>query len=218
MADILYLTQNNYPNTKVGIVDWYNSVILLSGKDKNELVELGGKIINEWKNYENKELTIINKSDGVLHNSLSPVLRINEDGNYNLYFILRNNIQTKEYPEGYFHAHPEYHNIKREGIGLIEAMGLFILPGRLKRELTTIANILCGEIPYSEEFINNNLAVHKDMICDLMSKYSPESFDEAKQIIVNRVNNVCQNILDNTNVFSADYKAFKQFVISVINK
>ena len=213
-----HIEQNNYPDTKVGIVDWYNSVIMLSGKNRNELITLGGKIIEKWKNYENKKLMIINKSDGILHNSLSPVLRLNEDGEYNLYFILRNNIQTEEYPEGYFHAHPEYHNIKKEGIGLIEAMGLFILPGRLSRELAQIAGILCKDIPYNTEFIENNLSVHKNMIDDLINNYEPENYKQAINIVTRRVNIVCQKILGNTNVFGEDYNAFKEFVLNVVNK
>ena len=215
------IPQDRYKKTKIGILDWFNSVIMLSGKNKKELIEIGSKIILAWKEYENKELKIINKSDGVLHNSLSPILRINENGEYNLYLILRNNILTEDYPEGYFHAHPEYHNIKKEGIGLIEAMGTFILPARLKRQLDLIAKILCKEIEYNPAELSkadNDLYVHRDMIKFLVENYQCDTYKKAIRIVKERVNNVCANILDNTSVFKDNIDIFRQFITDTINK
>ncbi|MBQ7307260.1 MAG: galactose-1-epimerase [Clostridia bacterium] len=209
------IPQSKYPNVKVGILDWFNSTILIAGKDRDELIKCGSQIIDCWKNYENKKLHIINKSDGELHNSLSPILRINEDNEYELYFILRNNIQTKEYPEGYFHAHPEYHNIKKEGIGLIEAMGMFILPARLQNQLSLISSILCKEMEYDPQEISNPehyLHVHKDMIEYLVNNFDPDNYIQAKKIVRGRVNVVCRNILLNTSVFKDDEKEFRDFV------
>lgn len=210
------IVQTKYTSIKVGILNWYNSVILIRGKDSEEIIKVGSEIINGWKNYENKKLNIINKSDGILHNSLSPILRINENGEYDLYLILRNNIQTEEYPEGYFHAHPEYHNIKKEGIGLIEAMGLFILPPRLRIQLSLISSILCKEIEYNPQEIanpNHYLYVHRDMIEYLINNFSPDNYIQAKRIVMGRVDVICKNILLNTNVFKGtSQEEFKGFI------
>ena len=217
------IIQDKYPSIKVSILDWYNSAIKLTGNNKEDLIACGNLFISGWKKYENKKLMIINSSDEI-HNSLSPILRQNK-GEYELYFIFRNNIQTKEYPEGYFHAHPEYHNIKREGIGLIEAMGLFILPGRLWYQLPLIEQILCKDIPYNSEDIENPnkelyyLNVHKNMIEDLLSTFSPETYEQAKNIVTKRICLVCENILLNTAVFKPEnYDSFVNFVKKCLKK
>jgi UDPglucose--hexose-1-phosphate uridylyltransferase len=134
--------------------------------------------------------------------------------------ILRNNLTSDEYPEGIFHAHPEYHNIKKEGIGLIEAMGLFILPGRLKKQLYMIAEILCGKAEYNATELSNPenyLYAHKDMIADLVKQGVAKDMAEAEQRVTDRVNFVCKNILGNTAVFKKDdegYKGFNRFLES----
>ena len=136
------LSCDKYKGVKVGIVDWYNSVIRLESADRKAIKDFATEIILAWENYSDAEVDILSQTDGVKHNSLSPICR--KDGNvYILDMIFRNNRCDEKYPEGIFHAHPEYHNIKKEGIGLIEAMGLFILPGRLKKQLAMIADILC---------------------------------------------------------------------------
>ena len=130
----------DFPQVSVGIVDWYNSVIRLESSDKDAIKKVATRIIDKWANHTDEQCDIFSSTNGVRHNSLSPVARKTEKG-YIIDIILRNNRTSKEYPEGIFHAHPEYHNIKKEGIGLIEAMGLFILPARLKRQLEEIAKI-----------------------------------------------------------------------------
>ena len=121
--------------------------------------------------------------------------------------ILRNNRTNERYPDGIFHAHPEYHNIKKESIGLIEAMGLFILPGRLKKQLSMIAEILCGELAYDEKAIaepTNYLYAHRNMIKELVANGYAQDVDSAEKIVTEKVNNVCKNILFNTAVFKSD--------------
>ena len=121
--------------------------------------------------------------------------------------ILRNNITNEEYPEGVFHAHPEYHNIKKEGIGLIEAMGLFILPGRLKKQLAMIADILCGKEVYDYDALSdkdNYLYVHKDMIKALVEQGLSKDFESANLRVIDKVNDTCKNILNNTAVYKKD--------------
>ena len=128
---------------------------------------------------------------------------------------------SEEYPDGVYHAHPEYHNIKKEGIGLIEAMGLYILPARLKRQFAEIAEILAKKVEYKPEVYEDpscDLHVHKDMIATLVAKYPRvKTVEKANEIITEYVNDVCSHILYNTSVFSKDSKgilAFNKFLAS----
>lgn len=209
-----YFTAKKYPDLKVGIVDWYNSVIRIEGKNRNSVKELGTSIVNTWENFTDESCYIFAETDGVKHNSLSPVCR-KVNGTYILDIILRNNITNEQYPEGVFHAHPEYHNIKKEGIGLIEAMGLFILPGRLKTQLNMIADILCGAEKYDEKALNdenNYLFAHRDMIKELYEEGVSLNKEDAEKRVVDKVNDVCRNILLNTAVFKDDETGKKGFV------
>jgi UDPglucose--hexose-1-phosphate uridylyltransferase len=170
--------------------------------------------VEGWKNFTYEDCFIYANTDGVPHNACSPVCRKNGD-DYVFDIILRNNITTEEYPDGVFHAHPEYHNIKKEGIGLIEAMGLFILPGRLKKQLSSIADILCGKVVYDKTALESEdhpLFVHKDMIEDLVLQGLSDSFESAEARVTQRVNEVCKNILFNTAVFKKDQTGEKGFV------
>ena len=215
-----YLTSEKYPDIKVGIVDWYNSVIRLEGADRERISTFAGDIIDAWETFTDEECFIFAETDGVPHNTLSPVCRRKGD-NYIIDIILRNNITTEEYPEGLYHAHPEYHNIKKEGIGLIEAMGLFILPGRLKKQLVMIAEILCGKVKYDAEDLakeDNYLNTHKDMIKSLVEEGLSATQEEAEARVTNRVNEICKNILFNTAVFKKDAKGdagMKRFLKTV---
>lgn len=206
-----------FDDVKVGMVDWYNSVIRLESKNRDSLKKLAVKIIDSWAGYTDETCTIYAETDGVKHNSLSPVCRI-KDGVYVMDMILRNNLTSEEYPDGIFHAHPEYHNIKKEGIGLIEAMGLFILPGRLKKQLNMIAEILCGKEAYDETALSdstNYLYAHRDMIKELYAKGVAKDMDEANKRVTDKVNDVCRNILFNTAVFKQDevgQKGFENFL------
>ena len=201
-----YFTSKKYPSVKVGIVDWYNSVIRLTSKDRESIALLAGEIVESWKDFTCEECYIFAHTDGVPHNASAPVCRKSGE-EYVFDIILRNNITNEEYPDGVYHAHPEYHNIKKEGIGLIEAMGLFILPGRLKKQLADISDILCGNVNYDKEGLakeDHPLFVHKDMIDYLVSQGYSKTFDEAQARVTNRVNEVCKNILFNTAVFKDD--------------
>lgn len=208
-----------FGSVKVGVVDWYNSVIRLESENREEISALAKKIVSSWENFTDETCGIYAETDGVPHNSLSPVAR-KKGEKYIIDIILRNNITSEEYPDGVFHAHPEYHNIKKEGIGLIEAMGLFILPGRLKKQLSMIADILCGNAEYDEKALNdkeNYLFVHRDMIKELVSLGTYSDYDCALNAVTDKVNNVCKNILFNTAVFKDDEtgkNGFNKFLAS----
>ena len=204
-----------YPTVKVGIVDWYDSVIRLESEDRASIKAFATDIINSWENYTDEECGMYAFTGETRHNSLSPVCR--KVGNtYIIDVILRNNRTSEEFPDGIFHAHPEYHNIKKEGIGLIEAMGLFILPGRLKKQLAMIAEILVDG-KYNEDIDNadNYLYVHREMIKDLLASSSPKTIEQATEVVYGRVNETCRAILGNTAVFKANEvgeKGFKAFL------
>ncbi|MBE5749418.1 MAG: UDP-glucose--hexose-1-phosphate uridylyltransferase [Clostridiales bacterium] len=209
---------DKYPEVKVGVVDWYNSVIRLESSSRKAIRDLAVDIINAWETFTDEPCGIYAVTDGVRHNSLSPVCRKTDDG-YIIDMILRNNRTSEEYPDGIFHAHPEYHNIKKEGIGLIEAMGLFILPGRLKKQLNMIAEILCGKEEYDYEKLSNPenyLYAHRDMIKELVASGIAPDMKTAEERVTDRVNKTCKNILYNTAVFKPDEQGmdgFKRFLL-----
>ena len=211
----------DYPDTQVEIVDFYNSVVRISGFNRNTVQELATKVITGWKGYSDESATIIAETEGVKHNTVTPIARFLSDGRYCIELILRNNLTNDEYPDGIYHAHPEYHNIKKEGIGLIEAMGLYILPARLKRQFSAIAEILVKKIGYDKDAISNpehDLYVHRGMIDYLITKYPRvKDVKKANAIITEYVNDVCAKILYNTSVFSKDskgYLAFSKFLLT----
>lgn len=211
------LSCEKYPDVEISILNWYNSAIRLTGYNRNTVCALGTAIVDAWKVYSDEKSGIINSVE-VRHNTCTPVARILSDEKYCLELILRNNITTEEYPDGVFHAHPEYHNIKKEGIGLIEAMGLYILPARLKRQTEEIAAVLTGQTPFDYDALteSDDLFVHRDMIKKLIEENPVVSDAEtADRIIKNHINRVCVNILENTAVFKKDEKgviAFKKFL------
>jgi len=203
---------------KVGILEWYNSVVRFESDDRQAIMETAARVIEAWKTYSNEELGILAETSGEVHNSCSPVVRRTETG-YIIDLILRNNRTDETYPDGIFHAHPEYHNVKKESIGLIEAMGLYILPARLNRQLfKETAEFLCGK-PYDGDALPEDMKVHRDMIELLLARHGNAlTAEEAEAAIRTRINEVCEAILKNTAVFDEDRgaEAFRQFICSLI--
>lgn len=210
------LKSSEYPYIDTYIVDWYNSVIRLVSANKEMLVEYASKLIDAWKGYSDESVDVIAATDAQ-HNAVTPVARKGSDGKYIVELILRNNRTSEQYPDGIFHVHPEYHNIKSESIGLIEAMGLFILPGRLDRQLAEVEKYLTRELKYNRAALSDDMKVHADMIERLMASVSKCSAVEAALDVKDEVNRVCEQILDNTAVFKRDEKgeaAFLRFLAS----
>lgn len=209
----------DYPDTTIEVVDFYNSVVRISGYNRNTVQALATEVIEKWKGYFDESVMIIAESDGVRHNTVTPIARFLSDSRYCIELILRNNLTTDEYPDGLYHAHPEYHNVKKEGIGLIESMGLYVLPARLKRQFSAIADILAHKVEYKADEISkedNDLFVHRDMIAHLMKKHPRiKDVKKANAVITEYVNDVCSKILYNTSVFGKDSKgvlAFNKFL------
>ncbi|MBE5742927.1 MAG: UDP-glucose--hexose-1-phosphate uridylyltransferase [Clostridiales bacterium] len=211
------LSCEKFPDVEICILNWYNSAIRLTGYNRNTICELGGDIVEAWKSYADESVGVINSKEE-RHNTCTPIARYLSDGKFCLEIILRNNVTSETFPDGVFHAHPEYHNIKKEGIGLIEAMGLYILPGRLKKQIEEIASIICKEQPYDGAKIkeDNPLYVHVPMIEKLI-KNNPDITDltKAREVVKDYVNKTCVSILENTAVFKKDEMgtlAFKRFL------
>lgn len=192
-----------FKNVKLFKLDWYNTTLLIQGEDKKEVVQVADKILTAWRDYTDESNDIVAKDENGEHNTITPSIR--KIGNtYYMYLILRNNRCTKEYPDGIFHAHPEYHHIKKEGIGIIEAMGLFILPARLVRQEKEIKDVL--ELGLSNEDLVKKYADLADflpMIDVLRKDYSKETIDKK---INEYIEDTCKHILENTAVFK-DTKA-----------
>lgn len=136
---------DGYEDMKAGIVKWPMSVIRLNAKDPERLVDLADKILGSWRGYTDEAAMILAETDGEPHNTITPIARRRGE-NYELDLVLRNNLTTPEHPLGIYHPHEQLHHIKKENIGLIEVMGLAILPGRLKKELEAVeAKLVSGE-------------------------------------------------------------------------
>ena len=127
-----------FADVTAGIVKWPMSVVRLSGKDPQRLIELADRILTAWRGYTDEAAVILAETDGVPHNTITPIARM-RDGAFELDLVLRNNLTTPEHPLGLYHPHAELHHIKKENIGLIEVMGLAVLPARLKAELAAVA-------------------------------------------------------------------------------
>lgn len=194
-----------YPYVDACVVDWYNNVLRLSCTNREKLIELAGKINDAWASYSDESVGVI-AATSEQHNAVTPIVRKTDGNNYIIDIILRNNRCDETYPDGIFHAHREFQNIKSESIGLIEAMGLFILPGRLDRQLTEIEDYLIKEVKYSAAKLSEDMLCHKDMIERLLAevKSSKVSRLEASLNIRDEINRVCEEILKNTAVFKAD--------------
>lgn len=211
-----------FPTLSIGILDWYNSAVRCSGTDRKEVSRFAAKVIGAWENFDCPACNILSHTGEVRHNACSPICR-KEGDKYIFTIILRNNRTDEQYPDGIFHVHPEYLNIKSEGIGLIEAMGLFILPPRLKRQLEEIAKILCGQTQYNAEVLADpahDFFVHRNMIRELLAAGGAADLGQAKAAVCDYVGRVCAAILDNTAVFKRDdagRAGFAQFMESILN-
>ncbi len=134
---------------EAGIVRWPMSVIRLRGEDSDRICELASMILSKWRGYTDEEAVIYAETDGEPHNTITPIARF-KDGKYELDLVLRNNLTTPEYPLGLYHPHEKLHHIKKENIGLIEVMGLAVLPARLKTEMAKLGDAAAAELRETE--------------------------------------------------------------------
>jgi len=205
----------------VGIRDWYNSVVTVKGTDKRKVIETAAKFLNIWRDYTDESVGIEAYTGDVPHNTVTPIATKNGK-EYCLDLILRNNRCDEAHPDGIFHPTKDMHNIKKEGIGLIEAMGLFILPGRLKREINAMIKLLQGDkIDFAVVNEDPDLSKHFGLIAQLSAKYGTKmTFENARDRIIDAVSEVCLKILDCTAVFKRDENgrpAFNKFMHRVLD-
>ena len=149
-------TMSAFPNVTAGIVKWPMSVIRLQGKDLTEVADAADHILGSWRAYTDADAFVFAETEGTPHNTITPIARM-RDGLLELDLVLRNNITTEEHPMGVYHPHSQYHNIKKENIGLIEVMGLAILPARLKNEMALLEEaILAGKNLREDEVLEKH--------------------------------------------------------------
>ena len=207
------VTFPGFEDVSAGIVHWPMSVLRLRCTDDNRLVDLADKILTAWRSYTDESAFVFAETDGEPHNTITPIARM-RDGQYELDLVLRNNITTAEHPMGVYHPHAELHHIKKENIGLIEVMGLAVLPARLKGELSRLGEVLVsGSDPAADEV----LAKHAPWAAELRTRhtFTAENVDD---ILRDEVGHVFARVLEHAGVFKCDQQgreAFLRFVASV---
>ena len=202
-----------FEDIECGIVKWPMSVIRLRSADDDRLVDLAEKILTTWRGYTDEAAFIFAETDGEPHNTITPIARM-RDGKYELDLVLRNNLTTEAYPLGVYHPHQELHHIKKENIGLIEVMGLAVLPSRLKGELAALADALVeGRDIRADEALEK----HADWAEELEKRYTFTS-ENAMDILQKEVGVVFAKVLEHAGVYKCTDEgraAFLRFINSV---
>ena len=192
------------------------SVLRLRSADRESLIELADRILAKWRGYSDESAEVLAFTGETPHNTITPIARM-RDGKYQLDLVLRNNITTAEYPLGVYHPHPELHHIKKENIGLIEVMGLAILPGRLKKEMTDLkAALLHGE----DLRANEELAKHADWAEEFMGRHPEFNAENAEDIIKDEIGQVFAKVLECAGVYKCTEEGrnhLKKFLTEVQN-
>lgn len=209
---------SDYPNVKVGIVKWPMSVIRLSSKDQEELIKLAVHILDTWREYSDSEVDILaytkSQNEQIPHNTITPIARINKNQEFELDLVLRNNRTSEQYPDGIFHPHKELHHIKKENIGLIEVMGLAVLPGRLDLEIKLIEDLLTGKTKYDEGKLSEDEALSKHLpwIKSLIKNYGLEMNEiDAKETLQEEVGKIFVKVLEDAGVYKRNEKGQQAF-------
>jgi UDPglucose--hexose-1-phosphate uridylyltransferase len=203
-----------FEDVKAGIVKWPMSVIRLSGPDTQRIIALADVILEKWRGYSDEAAFIFAETDGTPHNTITPIARKRGD-NYELDLVLRNNITTDEHPLGVYHPHAELHHIKKENIGLIEVMGLAVLPARLKGEMADLKEaILTGKDLRADEVLEK----HADWVDAFSKKYDKIDQDNIDEIVQNEIGEVFMHVLEDAGVYKRTPEgraAFMRFVESI---
>ena len=188
-----------YEDVEAGIVKWPLSVVRLASADPERLVDLADRILTAWRGYTDEAAVIYAETDGVPHNTITPIARMRE-GKYELDLVLRNNLTTPEHPLGLYHPHAELHHIKKENIGLIEVLGLAVLPARLKQELAAVAE---GLVSGADLRANELTAKHADWAEGFAPKYTITA-DNALDIVQRETGLVFAQVLEHAGVYKRD--------------
>lgn len=198
-----------FENVSAGIVKWPMSVIRLNGSDKAELVALSAKILDSWRKYSDEKVNVKAFDGDVLHHTITPIARM-KNGNYELDLVLRDNQTSEEYPDGIFHPHKDVQHIKKENIGLIEVMGLAILPPRLKDELAEVGKHILGT--------SNEMKEYHRVWADEIKQNHPEATAENITEIVNQeTGKVFARVLEDAGVYKRNKQGQEAFMLFVEN-
>lgn len=207
-------TVKGYEDVKAGIVKWPLSVIRLSCTDEKRIIDLADHILKAWRGYTDEEAYVFAETDGEPHNTITPIARKRGDM-YELDLALRNNITTPECPFGLYHPHNELHHIKKENIGLIEVMGLAVLPSRLKEEMEILSDyIVDGKDIRSNEKIEK----HADWVDEFRPKYPVINAENVDAVLKEEIGIVFKKVLEDAGVFKRDAKgqaAFDRFTATL---
>ena len=202
-----------FEDVEAGIVYWPMSVLRLRGRDPERLIDLGDQVLQAWRGYTDEAAFVYAETDGEPHNTITPIAR-KKGEQFELDLVLRNNITTEEFPLGVYHPHQELHHIKKENIGLIEVMGLAVLPSRLKEELA-----LLGEFIVEGKDIRSNelLEKHADWVEEFLPAYEKVTKENIEKILQDEVGKVFARVLEDAGVYKCTpegRKAFGRFLES----
>lgn len=207
-------TVKGFEDVKAGVVNWPMSVIRLSGGDTGRIIALADRILEKWRGYTDEEAFIYAYTDNEPHNTITPIARKRGDS-FELDLVLRNNITTEEHPLGVYHPHAKLHHIKKENIGLIEVMGLAVLPARLKGELAKLKKAI---LEGSDLRADEELAKHADWVEEFLPKYGKIDADNIDGIIEKEIGLVFMEVLEDAGVYKRTeegQKAFDRFIGSL---
>ena len=207
-------TLAGYEDVAAGIVAWPMSVIRLRDKDTDRIVELADVILGKWRAYTDEAAFVYAQTDGEPHNTITPIARM-RDGEFELDLVLRNNITTEEHPLGVYHPHAKLHHIKKENIGLIEVMGLAVLPARLKDEMATLKEaIISGVDIRSDEMLEK----HADWVEEFLPKYDCVTKENIDKIVEDEIGLVFMQVLEDAGVYKNTQEgreAFRRFIQTI---
>ena len=201
------VTFKGYEDIEAGIVKWPMSVLRLIGDDTDRICELSGKILAKWREYTDEDAFIYAYTDGTPHNTITPIARY-RNGKFEIDLVLRNNITTDEYPDGYYHPHPEHHHIKKENIGLIEVMGLAVLPSRLKEEIGVLRDAIVNGTDIAAD---ERIAKHKEWADNIVANNNVTA-ENCEDILKAEIGKVFADILGQCGVFERSEKGKTQFL------
>ena len=202
------LVFDGFEDVKAGIVKWPMSVIRTSSEDPERLTELADKILKAWRGYTDESAFIFAETDGEPHNTMTPIAR-KKDGLYELDLVLRNNITTKEHPLGVYHPHAELHHIKKENIGLIEVMGLAVLPSRLKGEMAALEQAMLENRDISSD---EQLAKHAEWAEDIKKHHPDINSGNISGIIRDEIGHVFAKVLEHAGVYKRTPEGTAAFI------
>ena len=211
-APVKHALKSPVESVNAAIIDWPMSALQLSGTDEAALIDEAERILNAWRGWSDPACDVLAETDGTPHNTITPILRKVEE-KYLLTLVLRNNRTSEAHPLGIFHPHAPLHHIKKENIGLIEVMGLFILPGRLKTELAALADFLTGKRALVRPDESDMCAKHYDWIEDIVREHGLcDNSADAEALLRSEVAKVCAQVLADAGVYKQDENGLNGFL------